>query len=122
MAGKHRFSIVVMLGAAVVAGFFALSRTVQLGAAATPATAAQISARTRSLDPLEAQLRRELAALPAAATKAQKVATRSPSPGVLYVPSTASPTSASHGGDDDDDGEHSTEAYDGVLGEAGGDD
>ena len=35
MARKHRFSIVVLLGAAVVAGFFALSRSVQLGAASS---------------------------------------------------------------------------------------
>ena len=57
MARKHRFSIVVLLGAAVVAGFFALSRSVQLGAASKPASAAQMSARARSLDRLEAQLR-----------------------------------------------------------------
>ena len=71
MARKHRFSIVVMLGAAVVAGFFALSRSVQLGAASKPASTAQVSARARSLDRLEAQLRRQLAALPKAAPKAQ---------------------------------------------------
>jgi hypothetical protein len=118
MARKHRFSIVVMLGAAVVAGFFALGRSVQLGAASEPASTAQISARARSLDQLEAQLRRELAALPTA-RKAQKVATRSTPPGVLYVPSTPSPGLASH---DDDDGEHGTEEHDGGLGEAGGDD
>ena len=97
MARKHRFSIVVMLGAAVVAGFLALSRSVQLGAASKPASAAQVSARAHSLDRLEAQLRRELAALPAAAPRAQKVGTRSTSPGVVYVRSPASPTSASHG-------------------------
>ena len=66
MARKHRFSIVVMLGAAVVAGFFALSRSVQLGAASKPASTAQVSARARSLDRLEAQLRHQLAALPKA--------------------------------------------------------
>ena len=52
MARKHRFSIVVMLGAAVVAGFFALSRSVQLGVASKPAPTAQVSARARSLDRL----------------------------------------------------------------------
>jgi len=118
MARKHRFSIVVMLGAAVVAGFFALSRSVQLGAASKPASTAQVSARARSLDRLEAQLRHQLAALPQAAPKAQSVATRSGSPSVLYVRSTASPVSSSHG----DDGERSTEGHDGALGEAGGDD
>ena len=109
MARKHRFSIVVLLGAAVVAGFFALSRSVQLGIASKPAPTAQVSARARSLDRLEAQLRHQLAALPKAAPKAQPVATRSAAPGVLYVRSAASPVSASHG----DDGEHSSEGHDG---------
>ena len=118
MARKHRFSIVVMLGAAVVAGFFALSRNLQLGAASKPASTAQVSARARSLDRLEAQLRHQLAALPKAAPKAQQVATRSASPSVLYVRSTASPVSASHG----DDGEHGDEGHGEALGEAGGDD
>ena len=118
MARKHRFSIVVMLGAAVVAGFFALSRSVQLGAASKPASTAQVSARARSLDRLEAQLRHQLAALPKAAPKAQPVATRSASPSVLYVRSTASPVSSSHG----DDNEHGAEGHGGALGEAGGDD
>ena len=118
MARKHRFSIVVMLGAAVVAGFFALSRSVQLGAASKPAPTAQVSARARSLDRLEAQLRHQLAALPKAAPKAQPVVTRSASPGVRYVRSAASPVSASHG----DDGEHGAEGHGGALGEAGGDD
>jgi hypothetical protein len=118
MARKHRFSIVVMLGAAVVAGFFALSRSVQLGAVSKPASTAQVSARARSLDRLEAQLRHQLAALPKGAPKAQPVATRSASPSVLYVRSTASPISASHG----DDGEHSDEGHGGALEGAGGDD
>jgi hypothetical protein len=118
MARKHRFSIVVMLGAAVVAGFLALSRSVQLGAASKPASTAQVSARARSLDRLEAQLRNQLAALPKAAPKAKQVATRSASPGVLYVRSPASPVAATHGDDD----EHDAEAHGGGLGEAGGDD
>ena len=118
MARKHRFSIVVMLGAAVVAGFFALGRSVQLGIASKPAPTAQVSARARSLDRLEAQLRQQLAALPKEAPNAQPVATRSVAPGVLYVRSTISPVSSSHG----DDGEHSTGGHDGALGEAGGDD
>ena len=118
MARKHRFSIVVMLGAAVVAGFLALSRSVQLGAASKPASTAQVSARARSLDRLEAQLRNQLAALPKAAPKAKQVATRSASPGVLYVRSPASPVAATYGDDD----EHDAEAHGGGLGEAGGDD
>jgi hypothetical protein len=118
MARKHRFSIVVMLGAAVVAGFFALSRSVQLGAASKPAPTAQVSARARSLDRLEAQLRHQLAALPKAAPKVQPVAARSASPGVLYVRSPAAPVPTSHG----DDGEHGGETGMEALGEADGDD
>lgn len=118
MARKHRFSIVVMLGAAVVAGFVALGHTVQLGAASKSAPTAQVSARARSLDRLEAQLRRQLAALPKTAPKAQKVATRPAAPGVVYVHSAAPVISASHG----DDGEYGAEGTDGALGETGGDD
>ena len=118
MARKHRFSIVLMLGAAVVAGFLALSRSVQLGAASKPVSTAQVSARARSLDRLEAQLRNQLAALAKTPREAKPVATRSASPGVRYVRSTASPVSASHGDDD----EHSAEEHDRTLGEAGGDD
>jgi len=118
MARKHRFSIVLMLGAAVVAGFLALSRSVQLGAASKPASTAQVSARARSLDRLEAQLRDQLAALAKTPPEAKAVATRSGSPGVLYVRSPASPVAATHG----DDEEHDAEALGGGLGEAGGDD
>jgi hypothetical protein len=118
MARKHRFSIVLMLGAAVVAGFLALSRSVQLGAASKPASTAQVSARARSLDRLEAQLRDQLAALAKTPPEAKAVATRSGSPGVLYVRSPASPVAATHG----DDEEHDAEAHGGGLGEAGGDD
>ena len=49
MARKHRFSIVVMLGAAVVAGFVALSRSVQLGVASKPAPTALVWAGPPSL-------------------------------------------------------------------------
>jgi hypothetical protein len=118
MARKHRFSIVLMLGAAVVAGFLALSRSVQLGAASKPASTAQVSARARSLDRLEAQLRDQLAALAKTPPEAKAVATRSGSPGVLYVRSPASPVAATHG----DDEEHDAEAHGSGLGKAGGDD
>ena len=118
MARKHRFSIVVMLSAAVVAGFVALSRSVQLGAASKPASTAQVSARARSLDRLEAQLRDQLATLAKTPPEEKPVATRSASPGVLYVRSPASPVAATHGDDD----EHDAEAHGSALGEAGGDD
>lgn len=120
MARKHRFLIVVMLGTAVVAGFFALGRSVQLGAASTPASTAQVSARTRSLDRLEVELRRQLAALPKAGPKGQTFATRSTPPDVRYVRSPVSPIAAPHGDEGDD--EHSTEEHEGALGRADGDD
>ena len=119
MARKHRFSIVVMLGAAVVAGFFALSRSVQLGAASKPASTAQVSARARSLDRLEAQLRHQLAALPKAAPEG--AAGRDPIR-VARCPVRPFDRFARlglHG----DDGEHSDEGHEHeALGEAGGDD
>ena len=117
MARKHRFVIVVTLGAAVVAGFFALGRSAQLGAASTTASTAQVSARTRSLDRLEAQLRRQLAALPEAAPGGEPFATRSGPPEVRYVRSPVSSRLPS--GDDD---EQSAEGREGTLGQADGDD
>ena len=117
MARKHRFSIVVMLSAAVVAGFVALSRSVQLGAASKPASTVQVSAKARSLDRLEAQLRDQLATLAKTPPEEKPVATRSASPGVLYVRSPASPVAATHGDD-----EHGDEGHAGALEEAGEDD
>jgi hypothetical protein len=65
MPRKHLFAVVVLLGAAAAAGLLAVTRTVDLGAAAaTPVSNAQITAKTRSLDRLEASLRRSLAEQP----------------------------------------------------------
>lgn len=63
MGRKHLFAIVVLLGAAAVAGLLALTRTTT---AATQASSTQIAAKTRSLDQLEASLRRSLAERPPA--------------------------------------------------------
>ena len=92
MARRHLFAIVVLLAAATVAGLVALTRTVQLGPGATRASDAQVAARSRSLDRLEASLRRSLAERPPALpTAAAAVA--------------AAPRLAG-GGHEDDDEEH----------------
>jgi preprotein translocase subunit SecF len=114
MSRKHRFPLVVMLAAAIVAGLFAVTRTVQLGAAAKPASSAQVATNTRSLDRLEAKLRRQLAALPKSTATAQGT-TRAPT--LVYVRRAASPITASQG-------EGSEPGSDdlGVLGAVNGDD
>ena len=66
MSRKHLFSIVVLLGAATVAGVIALTSTRQLGASTTQVSSAQVAARSRSLDRLEASLQRSLAKQPPA--------------------------------------------------------
>jgi hypothetical protein len=110
MSRKHLFAIVVLLAAAAVAGLLAVTRTVALGGAAAPASSVQVTARTRSLDRLEASLRRALADQPPAVASSGPAAASS-APLTIYVPSTASaPASAGergepedeHGRDDDD--------------------
>jgi hypothetical protein len=90
MSRKHLFAIVVLLGAAAVAGLLALTRTTT---AATQASSAQIAARSRSLDQLEAALRRSLARqlpdVPAARSTAASSAPRT-----VFVPSTPAPQDA----------------------------
>ena len=115
MARKHRFVIVVMLGAAVVAGFFALGRSMQLGASSKTAAPALVSARARSLDRLEAQLRRQLAALPDAAPTPQSRATPATSVGVPYL------TLPEASDVDEDDGDHGARGHE-ALGQTDGDD
>lgn len=66
MPRKHLFTIVVLLGAATVAGVLALTAPRQLGASTTQASNAELAARSRSLDRLEASLRRSLAKRPPA--------------------------------------------------------
>jgi len=97
MSRKHLFAIVVLLGAAAVAGLLALSQT---RAAATQASSAQIAAKSRSLDRLEASLRRSLAQrrprppeIPVAAESA---------PRTIYV----RPTAATHSPTGEHEDEH----------------
>jgi len=77
MSRKHALPVVLLLGAAAVAGLVALGQTLDLGASAqaTPLPARMIAARSRALDRVEASLKRSLAqrppklpAIPAAAT------------------------------------------------------
>lgn len=93
MSRKHLFAVVVLLGAGAVAGLLAVTRTTELGAAAvTPASNTQIAAKTRSLDRLEASLRRSLA------EQSQTPAVASPaSQRTVYVPSSSSSDQAPTG-------------------------
>jgi hypothetical protein len=99
---KHLFAIVVLLGAAAVAGLLALTRTTT---AATQASSTQIAAKSRSLDQLEASLRRSLAQQPPALPAARSAAALS-TPRTVFVPATIAPQAASgehedeHGDDD----------------------
>ena len=103
MTRTHTFVIVVLLAAAAVAGLLALTRTTQQSASASPALDAQIAARTRSLDKLEASLRRSLAkrtpALPAA-----RAGTPAQAPRTVYVRSSATPPA--HAGHESERGEN----------------
>ena len=76
----HLFAVVVLLGAAAVAGLLAVTRTVALGSP-EPASSNQdaaISFRLQRLDRLEATLRKELAsqaAAPASVTVQRRATT-----------------------------------------------
>ena len=101
MSRKHLFAIVVLLGAAAVAGLLALTRTTT---AATQASSTQIAAKSRSLDRLEASLRRSLAEQPPAPPVVRSTAA-SAVPRTVFVPSSASAQATGqredeHGDDD----------------------
>lgn len=70
MSRRHTFVIVVLLGAAAVAGLLAMTRTAALGSSASASTGQDdaISFRLRKLDRLEASLRKQLEARGAVAT------------------------------------------------------
>jgi hypothetical protein len=107
MSRKHLFAIVVLLGAAAVAGLLALTRTSQVGATTTQSSSTQIAARTRSLDQFEASLRRSLAELPPA-RPASRQAAGPPAPRTVFVRSGA--PAAAHADDDDhEDDDHEDE-------------
>ena len=82
MRRRHLFVIVVLLGAAAVAGLLAVSRTVALGSP-QPASSGQdpaISFRLQRLDRLEASLRKELASVGSAAPEPATVYRRGTAP------------------------------------------
>lgn len=62
MSRRHTFVIVVLLGAAAVAGLLAMTRTAALGSPASASSGPDdaISFRLRKLDRLEASLRKQL--------------------------------------------------------------
>jgi hypothetical protein len=108
MPRKHLFAVVVLLGAAVVAGLLAVTRTTALGTAASSATEAQITAKSRSLDRLEASLRQALAKKPPAVTSAKHPAASTAAPRTVYVRASA-PSGQAYGGEHEDD--HGGHAY-----------
>ena len=100
MPRRHLFAIVVLLGAAAVAGLLAVSRTVALGNPA-PASSKEdtaISFRLQRLDRFEASLRKELAAQGAAA---------SPAPVTVFRPTTVTAPQL-----DDDEPSHGEHEHD----------
>jgi hypothetical protein len=106
MSRQHLFAVVVMLGAAAIAGLLAVTRTVDLGAAAATSTSnTQIAAKTRSLDRLEASLRRSLAKQPPALPSTQPSAASSRSPRTVYVRRSPQGAAARHE-DTQDEYEH----------------
>lgn len=105
MSRKHLFSIVVLLGAASVAGVLALTGTRQLGASTTQASNAQIAARSRSLDRLEGSLQRSLAKQPPAAPAVMRPA---PQRTIFVRPTADSAQTASH----EDEHEEEDEGWD----------
>ncbi len=105
MSRKHVFAIVVLLGAAAVAGLLALTRTTT---AATQASSTQITAKSRSLDRLEASLRRALAQQPPAVPPT-RAAAASAAPGTVFVDSGAVLPAAGEHEDEQGDDEHADE-------------
>jgi len=89
MARSHLFVIVVLLGAAAVAGLLAVTRTVSLGAGAASASTSQVAAKERALDRLEAELRRALARRPPALPPVRTTAAAPSAPRTISVRSSA---------------------------------
>jgi hypothetical protein len=82
MARKHLFIIVVLLGAAAVAGLLAMTRTSALGspASASPSQDSSILFRLKKLDRLEASLQKRLTAPAASSTDPVTVYRRAVAP------------------------------------------
>ena len=111
MDRKHLFAIVVLLGAAAVAGLLALTRTTT----ATQASSTQIAAKTRSLDRLEASLRRSLAEQPPAFPATTEGGGQSVPARTVYVRS--SPAAQAPSGEHEEDDEYEREdSYEGADG------
>lgn len=108
MARKHAFFVVVLLAAAALAGFVALTRTADLAqpaaATATPSVSqSALEQRLRALDRFEAKLRKQLRAAPtgrksAPAAVLTRVATPAPAPAAY-----GDDEREDEGGEDDDD-------------------
>ena len=66
MTRAHRLVIALVIGVAMVAGVYALTATLKVGAHATASTTPNrtIAARTRQLDAMQAKLRKALAQRP----------------------------------------------------------
>ena len=109
MSRMHLFTIVVLLGAAAVAGLLALTRTTT---AATQAPSAEIAAKSRSLDRLEASLERSLAKQPPAVPTRKGTAAQSAPSRTIFVRAPQPAVRASgaheddHGEEHEDEGEH----------------
>lgn len=102
MARKHAFFIVVLLAAALLAGFVALSRSADLAqpaaATATPTVSqSALEQRLRELDRFEAKLRKQLAANPAA---------RAALPATVITRAAAPAPAAAYDDDEHEDEEH----------------
>jgi hypothetical protein len=107
MPRKHTFLIVVLLGAVVVAGLLAITRSVVLAQPSQASTGSDpaIGYRLERLDRFEASLRRQAAELKA---------TPAPSTPTVYRRAPAVPVGATEHEDEDheSDGEREDEAFD----------
>ena len=104
MSRGHLFSLVVMLGAATVAGVLALTSTGRLGASSTQASSAEVAAKSRSLDRLEASLRRSLAKQPPPLPAVGTAGRSTPQRTIFVRPTAGSAQTASHEDEHEDEG------------------
>jgi hypothetical protein len=118
MSRKHLFAIVVLLGAAAVAGLLALTRTTT---AATQASSTQIAAKSRSLDQLEASLRRSLAQQPPALPAARSTSAWS-TPRTVFAPSNTAPQAVTGEREDEHGDDAHEQSYENAHEDEGADD
>jgi hypothetical protein len=111
MRKPHALAVSLMIGAATVAGVFALNRTVSLGqTASTPTPTTTIAARQAALDRAEAQIAKLRASRPPALPD-RPTAVSAPTPRVVYVRA-PQPPAVSGGGEREAEGEHGEEGWD----------